>query len=442
MKNTFNFTALLIAMLLCNFTVAQAQGKIVFENITHDFGKIKEDGGVAIHKFVFKNQGNAPIVITNVSSSCGCTTPSWTRQPIAPGAEGFVSAAYDPRNRPSVFTKTVTVTAKLAEGKQVTVTLTIKGDVLAREKSLEEIYRYDLGGLRLKTNHAAFAQIYTHQTQTKELEAINNSDKEIVMSFPNLPAHLQARTIPAEIKPRQKAKIVFTYDAKVKNDYGYVTDYLLPKINGQSDNKYRLIVSASIREDFSKLSKNEIANGPTMDFENQTFDFGTIKQGQSVSHSFVFKNNGKTDLIIRKINASCGCTATSPESLVVKPGQTSKLDAVFNSAGKKGRQNKSITIITNIPDENNYRKILRMKGEVTAGLPYFNVTSRSASATDSDDAVRVYEIVCTKTNKKAKIVFRKDGEFELLESGIMWNDTFKTLKDAQEAALAQINCEK
>jgi hypothetical protein len=103
------------------------QPKAVFEKTTHDFGTIKE-GTQATVDFVVKNTGTAPLIISSVTASCGCTTPDWTRDPIAPGASGKVTAVYNSTGRLGNFTKTVTVKYN---GESGTEYLTIKGIVEA-----------------------------------------------------------------------------------------------------------------------------------------------------------------------------------------------------------------------------------------------------------------------------------------------------------------------
>lgn len=98
---------------------------MAFEQETIDYGTIpfKADGG---REFVFVNNGTKPLIITNCSGSCGCTVPTWPREPIAPGGRGVIAVKYA-TDRPGQFAKTVTVTANTPEGAKV---LTIKGNVL------------------------------------------------------------------------------------------------------------------------------------------------------------------------------------------------------------------------------------------------------------------------------------------------------------------------
>jgi hypothetical protein len=98
-----------------------------FDTEVHDFGTVKE-GVQAEHTFKFTNTGKEPLVITNVQASCGCTTPTWTKEPIKPGAQGSVTAIYNSKGRPGNFNKAVTVTSNAKTAQKV---LFIKGNVEA-----------------------------------------------------------------------------------------------------------------------------------------------------------------------------------------------------------------------------------------------------------------------------------------------------------------------
>ena len=105
-----NMRLLMICFALVAFSFgAFAQGKVTFEKTVHNFGDIKEQDGPAEITFEFTNTGNAPVTLTKVKASCGCTTPTWTKEAVAPGKTGVVKASYNPRNRPGKFNKTVTV---------------------------------------------------------------------------------------------------------------------------------------------------------------------------------------------------------------------------------------------------------------------------------------------------------------------------------------------
>ncbi len=100
---------------------------------------------------------------------------------------------------------------------------------------------------------------------------------------------------------------------------------------------------------------------PKFQFSQEAYDFGTIKQGEKVSYSFIFKNTGATPLIISSASASCGCTVPSYPEEPIQPGEESKIDVVFDSNGKMGMQTKTITLVANtIPNT----KVLYLRGEI------------------------------------------------------------------------------
>ncbi|MBK7093607.1 MAG: DUF1573 domain-containing protein [Saprospiraceae bacterium] len=107
--------------------------KIKFKSDTYDYGKVME-GKVVEHDYVFTNEGEEPLLLKNVKASCGCTTPSWPREPIAPGASGKIHAAFDTNGRGAVGgavqSKTITVTGNFEGG---TLQLTLKGLVDKKE---------------------------------------------------------------------------------------------------------------------------------------------------------------------------------------------------------------------------------------------------------------------------------------------------------------------
>ncbi|MDH5474723.1 MAG: DUF1573 domain-containing protein [Cyclobacteriaceae bacterium] len=97
----------------------------------------------------------------------------------------------------------------------------------------------------------------------------------------------------------------------------------------------------------------EPAKGPVITFEEETFDFGDISQGDKVEHVFNFENTGVEPLIITNVQTTCGCTAPEWSRDPIIPGQKSSIKVAFNSAGKMGRQNKVITILSNTTSANN-----------------------------------------------------------------------------------------
>ena len=89
---------------------AQQKGSaILWEKTSHNFETIKQEDGLVKHKFIFENTGNEPLVLLKVNPDCGCTSADYSKEPIAPGAKGFVEVSYDPKNHLGTFNKIVRV---------------------------------------------------------------------------------------------------------------------------------------------------------------------------------------------------------------------------------------------------------------------------------------------------------------------------------------------
>lgn len=100
---------------------------------------------------------------------------------------------------------------------------------------------------------------------------------------------------------------------------------------------------------------------PEITFSKSEHDFGRLIQGEQVVYVFRFTNTGSSDLLISKVSASCGCTASKFTRDPVKPGKEGKIEVTFDSNGQRGIQNKTITVLTNGRPQTT---VLRIKAQV------------------------------------------------------------------------------
>lgn len=121
-----------VAVLSAGFTCfAAGKGKasMEFKETIHNFGTIKENGGSVACEFPFVNKGNANLVIFNAYAECGCTKPTYPKQPIAPGKSGKIKVTFNPIGRPGAFDKMITVKTNGKPGK---IRLKIRGTVMPK----------------------------------------------------------------------------------------------------------------------------------------------------------------------------------------------------------------------------------------------------------------------------------------------------------------------
>jgi hypothetical protein len=359
MKQLFFIFSLLILGVTAKSQIAST--KMQLSTTEHDFGTFKEEEGRQTFDFIVTNTGTEPLIIQNVQASCGCTTPEWTKQPIPAGAKGKVTAIYDPKDRPGQFNKTLSVHTNT---KPEVVVLVIKGEVVAHEKTVEELFTFPVGAIRFESNHLAFTNVKKTEKKMRVMQLINTSTSPVKLEFDGLPPHLTLKSNPETLKPGQKGMVEGTYDANKNAGWGNVSDMIKIKLNGIVQENVYYYVSANLVEDFSSLSKEELENAPVFKVESTTVDLGKIKGATQNEVAFKFTNNGKSDLLIRFIRSTCGCTAVQQgnQNVGIKPGESSTIKAVFNSGTYSGKVTKSIYVYTN--DPKNSELVLMLTADV------------------------------------------------------------------------------
>ncbi len=134
---------------------------------------------------------------------------------------------------------------------------------------------------------------------------------------------------------------------KTKLFFTLVTSLMMFGCNQNSKND-ETISSDVINIPATASGKPAVAGStPIMTFAEMKHDFGKITQGETVTCVFAFRNDGGSDLVISSAQGSCGCTIPDYPKVAIKPGQESKIDVKFESAGKSGLVMKTVTLVTN-----------------------------------------------------------------------------------------------
>ena len=322
--------------------------QIEFPEKSYDFGQIPEQAGPVQHTFEFVNTGEVPVKILGVQAACGCTTPAWTKEAIAPGEKGTVVAEYDPTNRPGVFNKTLTVNTS---AEPTVVILNIKGTVKPRPRTATDDFPTEMGKLRVKYRGFNMGRVTTDAPVSKVFEVYNQGTEPLVFKEEVLaPAHIEVSFRPKELAPNSRGEIVLTYDVKARNELGWVSDNLVLFTNeGPEEGRKSFSVMATIEEYFPPMTEEEMGKAPRLQLDKTNFDFGKVKEGTTVETEFVITNTGKQELNIRSTKANCGCTVSTPEKDTLAPGESSKIKVTFDTRGRRGNQYKTVTIFSNDP---------------------------------------------------------------------------------------------
>lgn len=354
LKSYVCFVAVAITFLWTINLQAQDEPVIEFDETTHQFGDIPR-GTPATHTFTFTNTSAEPIKLTNVRASCGCTTPNWPKEEIAAGESGKIDVRY---NAAAIgpFTKTVTVQY---EGGQRPIILYIKGKVEADVNAEDQIYSNKVGSLGFDRLAHNMGVLNSDQRQTINFKVKNLGTSPVTFQEAAAEMMLAVSYGKATLAPGEKTEISVTVNGENFLSPGAFTKAVRIPTNGDATGEITLNVVGNLNKVYTE---DELALMPNLAFERTTYDGGTVIEGEKVEVSYVFTNTGKSELVIESVKASCGCTASTPKDTVIPPGGTSEIMATFDSRGRQGVQNKSITVRSNDPDQATI--ILRLMVEV------------------------------------------------------------------------------
>ena len=344
------------------FISAFAGATITFDKKSHDFGTINEADGDVSCEFVVTNKGDAPLLLLKVASSCGCTVPDFSKEPIRPGQTAKITVTYHTKGRPGPFTKSIRVYDN-SKPNNVSM-LTITGNVIS-ERAPEDDYTIQIGGgLRIMNKTLNFFDVYpTKANRTRTLSVYNEGDEAAELTFRNVPKHINLIVEPEVIQPKKEGKVYITYLTDKVKDWGLQKHsfdlYVKGKETKMKNN--RIIVTADIWEDFSNLSNKERKIAPVIASSEKNVSFGQCNN--ATTKNITISNTGKSKLIIRKVmNDMPDVFKVTLKEQVIKPGASTTLEITFvPSECKMTSISHHITIIST--DPTNSRLLVNMTAD-------------------------------------------------------------------------------
>jgi len=344
---TFGLISMIAGRLAGQMTPKTDGPKIEFTEKQHNFGDIREDIKYATHRFPFKNVGTKDLFINTVQTSCGCTTPDWTRDTIRPGQSGFVDAKYETIGRIGSFQKTITVYSNAVNFPFVH--LDILGNVLKEVINKEPEYT-SLGQITFTPPTVSFKPLFDHKSDTQIMRITNGTPYSTQFSaLENLPAFCQVIGMPKSLEPNESAKVKVVLDGKKISTYGFgAFEVAVP-----SDNVLfpytGFYVAYERKQFFPKMGARELAKAAKLTTDKTVIDLGSAESGEIFNTQFTFTNSGKSDLKLHEITPQCPCVKVEYTKNVLKPGESMEVKMRFDSGIKHGKSTQTINIISNDP---------------------------------------------------------------------------------------------
>ena len=325
-------------------TVAQPRAR--FLKLVHNFGTFSEESGLARCKFALVNDGTSPLTILSARATCGCTTPEYSRKPIAPGDTAYISVAYDPSMRPGRFSKQIVVETNGTPSK---ARLEIKGVVIGSESTIKGRYPNDFGPLKLAWKNLALGEATMNHMKTVYLEGYNRSDDSLSVKFENVPPYINIVSAPEIVPPGEQVTFIAYVTPKKGTPYGLVEDDIM--IMPAPGLRFKLPFFLSVKEDFSNLDAERLEKSPIAALSTDRVELGKISvASEPISVKLRLNNLGKSDLLVRRVYSSEKGVTAKIGSSAIKKGKYTDITVDIDPKMLDGSMvNCRLNIITNDP---------------------------------------------------------------------------------------------
>jgi len=314
----------------------------------HDFGAFDEDDGDVSCELRYVNTGDAPLRLTGVRTSCGCTTPSFSREPLAPGDTAAITVSFDPTGRAGRFSKKIYIDSNTEPRRS---TLQIKGIVVGSSATVAKRFPADFGPLKLRTGAVMVGEVTKGKMQTVFVDGYNRSATTMHPRVVGLPSYIGTTTTPESVGPGEQFSLIFYFHSDRCPLYGLV-DVAAALDAGDGSEARPLSVAAMVKEDFPKLSDEARAKAPAIHPETDRIDFGSLSRGdgKAAARHLTIHNNGRSTLLIRRVYSGDKGVDARISSEKIKAGKSADLTVSVDPALLPGDLlNARVQIISNDP---------------------------------------------------------------------------------------------
>lgn len=338
---------LILSILFEVIAAGYSQPKISFEKKSQDLGYLLWRNPVTV-KYYFTNTGDKPLVISNVTVSCGCMKADWTKDPVAPGEKGVVTSVFD-AEAIGKFYKEVGV---YCNASNVPFYLDFTGEVTADPKDYAYTHKFGYGAVRTDKDEIIFDDVYKGDKPQIEILVANTSNRAYSPVLMHLPPYLSAKAEPEVLGSQKNGKIIVSLDTEKLPKLGithtsvYLSRFMGDKVCGDNE----IPVSIALLPDLTHLSEYQKLNPPVIDLSVDKLVFPKLKQKQKKSVTVIITNKGKSNLEILDLQVFSMALNVSLNKSILKPGETAKMKVTVlakNLSRTKGKPR--VLMITNDP---------------------------------------------------------------------------------------------
>ncbi len=344
MKRTIWLLYIFLAS-VCSLT---AQPRLTSNKEIHHFGQVEWKRPVTV-EYAITNTGNEPLVLTQVTTSCGCAVASWTKTPIAPGEQGTVSATFDAKAL-GRFDKSVAIYSNSFPS---LVYLRFTGEVVQEISDYSQLYEHAIGQILIDKANLEFPDSHWGEDPQLVLHVVNTSDRPYEPTLMHLPHYVKMEKEPEVLLKGRRGIIRLTLDTKRLPDYGltqtsvYLARFAGDKVNEENE----LPLSAVMLPDFSGMSETERAHAPKVHISEMEIDLSSqLARRNRAVHEVFLVNDGQSPLQVNRLQVFNNAIELRLKKATLQPGEVTTLQVVVQKKSlHKSRKPLRFLIITNDP---------------------------------------------------------------------------------------------
>ena len=218
--------------------------------------------------------------------------------------------------------------------------------LLAQSVSLSDKYSKKIGNIRFSTSTLNFGKVFTNETKNDTIWMMNAGKESIKIKIETKEKFLKTNLSSEQLGAGEEGWLSISYNIGNRNDLGFVLDRIELNTTDKEFPSKNLNITATIA-DFFVNADDSLA--PKVVLSERSFNYGTIQQGEKVSHEFLINNGGIQPLLLRKAKSTCGCIKITTFKSEIASGESTTVKIEFDSFGKEGKDTRSISLFFNDP---------------------------------------------------------------------------------------------
>ena len=356
---TMNKSYIFILITLLFSTLSASAQKLTTNTPVYDCGQVLFRQPITAH-FNIKNKASRKVIITDVKTSCGCTTAIAAEQEIGGGKESVIDATYDAKQL-GHFQKEIWI---YEEGQNKPLELTLRGVVVTEIKDYSGSYPYTIGNIRTDRHTVEFEDVSRGTSPTQTIHILNTTGETIQPVIMHLPEYMTAEVSPTRIAPDQGGEIRITLDTdKIRNLGLSQTTIYLGKYPGDKISQDKEIeTSAILLPSFDNNDTSQYYTGPQIQLSKKEISLQDMTgKPEKLKGEITIQNIGKEILEISTLQMFTLGLQVSLGKTRLAPSESTKMKITADSLElKRQKQKPGILMITN--DPKNPKVILEVIG--------------------------------------------------------------------------------